>query len=148
MLTLRTATAADEKRINELFEEMLRSVYHTQAADGYENGYLEQYWNGSENRIYLAEDDEVRAYLSIQVYRELIPYLYLDDLSVTERCRGRGIGTSLLLAAESYAKEIRIPNIVLHVEKTNERAFRLYESLGYSIFRDDGSRYLLSRNLA
>jgi ribosomal protein S18 acetylase RimI-like enzyme len=49
--------------------------------------------------------------------------------------------------AEAYAREIGIPAIVLHVEKNNESAFRFYKRLGYTIFRDDGDRYLLSKEL-
>lgn len=146
MIKIRIAVPEDEISINELFEEMLRSIYHTQNVEGYEDGYLKQFWNGGENRIFLAEDDEVVAFLSVQVYREPERYLYLDDFSVTERCRNRGIGTELMHMAEAYAKEIELPAIILHVEKSNAGAFHFYERLGYSIFRDDGSRYLLKKD--
>ncbi len=146
---IRTAVPADAKKIDALFREMLRTIYHTDKADGYEAGYLDQYWDGGENRIFVAEDDEVRAFLSVQAYREPEKtYLYADDFSVTAAYRGRGIGTRLMKAAEDYARETGIPAIVLHVEKNNGSAFRFYERLGYSIFRDDGDRYLLCRELA
>ena len=145
---IRTAVPEDAEKIDALFKEMLQTIYHTDDVKGYETGYLEPFWNGGENRIYVAEDDEVRAFLSIEVYREPQAYLYLDDFSVTAAYRGSGIGTKLIQTAEAYAKEIGIPAIVLHVEKTNESAFRFYERLGYAIFRDDGNRYLLSKELA
>ena len=126
---------------------MLQTIYHTDDVKGYEDGYLESFWNGGENRIYVAEDEKVRGFLSIEVYREPQAYLYLDDFSVTAAYRGSGIGTELMRAAETYAREIGIPAVVLHVEKTNESAFRFYERLGYAIFRDDGNRYLLSKEL-
>ena len=66
---------------------------------------------------------------------------------MTAAYRGGGIGTKLMETAEAYAMEIGIPAIVLHVEKSNESAFRFYERLGYTIFRDDGDRYLLSKEL-
>ena len=144
---IRTAVPADAEKIDALFREMLQTIYHTDDVKGYETGYLESFWNGGENRIYVAEDDAVRAFLSIEVYREPQAYLYLDDFSVTAAYRGSGIGTKLMQAAEAYAREIDIPAVVLHVEKNNESAFRFYERLGYTIFRDDGDRYLLSKEL-
>ena len=144
---IRTAVPADADKIDALFREMLQTIYHTDDVKGYEAGYLESFWNGGENRIYIAEDNEVRAFLSIEVYHEPQAYLYLDDFSVTAAYRGSGIGTKLMQTAEAYAREAGVPAIVLHVEKTNESALRFYERLGYTIFRDDGNRYLLSKEL-
>ena len=67
--TIRTAVPEDEKRIRELFGEMLQSVYHTETVKGCEDGYLDKFWNGGEDRIYVAEEREVIAFLSVEVYR-------------------------------------------------------------------------------
>lgn len=144
---IRIAVPQDAERINVLFMEMLRTIYHKQDVKGYEDGYLAQYFTGGENRIYVAEEDEVVAFLSVQVHHEDRDYIYLDDFSVTEACRGRGIGSKLMQAAARYAEEIGIPGICLHVEKTNTSAFRFYERLGYSVYRDDGHRYLMARDI-
>ena len=66
--------------------------------------------------------------------------------SVTESYRGLGIGSALIHEAEVYAQEIGIQHILFHVEKSNTEAFRLYERLGYKIFRDDGNRYLMKKD--
>ena len=87
------------------------------------------------------------AFLSIEVHHEDKDYIYLDDLSVTRECRNMGIGTKLIKKAESYAKDIKIPAILFHVEKTNTDAMRLYERLGYQIFLDDENRYLLKKDI-
>ena len=90
----------------------------------------------------MAEDDDVIAYLAVEVHREDVDYIYLDDLSVTEKKRGNGIGTSLTHKAEDYAMELGLSeDILFHVDKNNDSAFRLYERLGYKVFRDDGNRY-------
>ena len=68
-------------------------------------------------------------------------------MSVTERYRNRGIGSALIREAEVYAQEIGIQHILFHVEKSNTAAFKLYERLGFRIFRDDGSRYLMNKTL-
>ena len=145
---IRTAVPSDEKSIDALFREMLRTIYHTQDVNGYDAGYLDRFLAGGEDRIYVAEDSEVRAFLSVEVHHEEEDYLYLDDFSVTETCRNKGIGTKLMQAAEAYARETGIPAVLLHVEKTNEAAFRFYERLGYTVFRDDGNRFLMIRELS
>ena len=144
---IRAAVQADEKRIRELFLEMLRTIYRTEAVKGYDEGYLDEFWAGNESRIFVAEDREVIAFLSVEVHHEQEDYIYLDDFSVTEAYRNKGIGSDLLNAAESYARKINISLVCLHVEKTNALAMRLYERSGYSIYRDDGNRYLLKKDL-
>ena len=146
-LVVRLAVPEDEERIRELFIEMLRTIYHTENVQGYESGYLDKFWSDSEDRIYVAADPSVEAFLSVEVYREPDNYIYLDDLSVTERYRGRGIGTRLIREAEAYAKERGIGSILFHVEKSNVSAFRLYERLGFAVLRDDGSRYLMKKDI-
>ena len=145
---IRQALPADEARIRTLFIEMLRAIYRADAAEGYANGYLDRYWTGGEDRIYVAQAEDVVAFLSVEVHREKDAYLYLDDFSVTAAWRNRGIGTALLQRAEERAKELGIPAVVFHVEKTNAAARRLYERLGYAVFRDDGTRYLMAKMIS
>ena len=148
MYKLRNAVPADEIKIRELFLEMLRTIYRTNDVKGYDDGALDRFWAGSEDRIFVAEDRDVVAFLSVEVHHEERDYIYLDDFSVTEACRNRGIGSELIRAAESFAKELRISAVVLHVEKTNTSAMRFYERMGYTVCRDDGNRYLLVKDIA
>ena len=141
---IRTATPEDEQRICELFIEMLQTVYHTEDVEGYEPGCLDRYWIKSDERILVAEDESVVAYLSVEVHHEPeTDYIYLDDLSVTKDYRNLGIGSALIHEAEAYARDIGIQHILFHVEKSNTEALRLYERLGYKIYRDDGNRYMM-----
>ena len=145
---IRIAVPKDEQKIRELFMEMLQTIYHTENVQGYEPGCLDRYWINGEEHIFVAEDEDVVAYLSVEVHHESDKdYIYLDDLSVTEKYRSQGIESALIREAEKYAREIEIPDIVFHVEKSNTEAFRLYERLGYKIFRDDGSRYLMNKSV-
>ena len=142
-IVYRKAESSDSKRITELFEEMLRTVYHTETVEGYEEGYLGKFFSGGDDLIWVAElEKEVVAFLSVEVYKE-DSYIYLDDFSVTAACRGKGIGTKLIGMAENYAASLGVSAVVLHVEKTNEGAHRLYSSLGYSDHEDQGSRILM-----
>ena len=143
----RKAELSDSKRIEELFIEMLRTIYNTNDVDGYENGYLDKFFSESEDLIYVAElDKEVVAFLSIEVYKD-DGYVYLDDLSVTEKYRDKGIGTKLISLAEDYSKDIGVSAIVFHVEKTNENAHKLYRKLGYMDNEDQGNRMRMVKEL-
>ena len=146
-VSFRQAEASDEGRIRELFIEMLCSINGTPDEKGYDEGYLDKFFAGREDRIFVAErGSEVIAYLSVEVYRDG-GYIYLDDLSVTESCRSRGIGTALINIAEVYAKEIGIPAIVFHVNRSNARAHSLYLRPGYSDNEDQGSRMRMAKDI-
>jgi ribosomal protein S18 acetylase RimI-like enzyme len=147
-ITLHKALPADRERVDELFREMLRSIFPDRESRGYEEGYLDKFFGPSEDWICLARDGEKTvAYLSVEVYRAPEAYIYLDDLSVTAEYRNRGVGTALLREAEACSRRIGVPRIIFHVEKTNRGARRLYERLGYRILRDDGSRWLMGREV-
>ena len=144
---LRKAKSSDTIRIEELFVEMLKAIYHKDDAEGYEVGYLEKFFSDKGDWICVAEhENDVVAFLSIEVYSDE-DYIYLDDLSVAEEYRNKGIGTALILAAEKYAKEIGITKIVFHVEKENKDAYRLYLRLGYSEDADEGNRIRMNKSV-
>lgn len=146
--TLRKAEKKDSDRINELFVEMLQTIYNTDQVNGYSEGDLDRFFDGRDEWVCIAVDEEkIIAFLSIEVHHEDEEYIYLDDLSVTKQYRNKGIGTELIRKAEGHAKEISIPAVCLHVEKSNTAAFRLYERLGYGMYEDQGSRYLMLKEI-
>ena len=59
-----------------------------------------------------------------------IKTLYIDDLCVDEKLRGKHIGRELYEAAVELAKESGCYNLTLNVWSCNESAMRFYESLG------------------
>ena len=144
---IRQAVKSDEKRIWELYREMLKTIYHTEDVEGYKAGDLDRFWAGDENRIFVAEDGTLVGFLSLEVHHEDIDYIYLDDLAVTRGYRNRGIGSVLLKAAEAYARKIKIFKLCLHVEKTNLPARHFYEDAGYAIYRDDGQKFLMNKEI-
>jgi ribosomal protein S18 acetylase RimI-like enzyme len=55
----------------------------------------------------------------------------LNSFEVAESSRGKGVGTSLIKAAENLAKQKGVKTIGLLVNPDNPRAKLLYERLGY-----------------
>ena len=58
--------------------------------------------------------------------------LWVYELRVGERYRGRGFGRAAMTFAEEEAVRRRLSHIALNVSGGNEPARRLYRSLGYS----------------
>ena len=56
--------------------------------------------------------------------------LYLDDLCVDEKARGKGVGKDLYNAIRRYAKERKCHSLSLNVWSCNENAYQFYVNLG------------------
>lgn len=54
-------------------------------------------------------------------------------LTVASRWRGHGVGRAMLGVAERWAREVGVDRLSLRVFWGNERAKRLYESVGYRV---------------
>lgn len=147
-ICLRKAVKEDFGRINELFVEMLCTIYSKEDMQGYKDGDLDYYFSGGEDWICVAEiDGKVEAFLSIEVHREEQNYLYYDDFNVSQTFRGQGIGSALMEKAEEFCRTLGFSAIVLHVEETNTRARKLYEKKGFTLLRNDGTRLCLIKHL-
>ena len=142
-ITYRRAVSADTPAIERLFADMLRSV-GADGISGYEDGYLDKFFGGSDV-IFVAEaGGEVVGYVSVEVYPE---FVYLDDLSVAEKYRGNGIGTKLIALAEQYAEDREVPAVSLHVARTNTSARYLYQRLGYAVSDEEESRFRMVKHI-
>lgn len=146
--TLRKARLEDATAINNLFIEMLQTIYGTDDVNGYNDDDLDPYFSGGENWICVAEaEGQIIAYLAIEVHREEKDYLYYDDFCVMSDHRGKGIGTALINEAENFCRSICFDKTVLHVEKSNYSAQDFYRNKGFETLRDDGGRLCLIKYL-
>lgn len=59
------------------------------------------------------------------------PYVYIWDISIDAKFRGKGYGKQVMLAAESKAVELGLKKIRLNVFGHNTPAVHLYERIGY-----------------
>ncbi|HPR42513.1 MAG TPA: N-acetyltransferase [Candidatus Methanofastidiosa archaeon] len=60
---------------------------------------------------------------------------YISNVSVSPESRGKGIGTELMDKAQETAKEKGCDTLLLDVAIENDGAKRLYERLGFEIFK-------------
>jgi ribosomal protein S18 acetylase RimI-like enzyme len=75
--------------------------------------------------------------------------LNIHDLAVLPKWRGRGIGRSLLAAAEDRARRCGCCKLTLEVQDDNGRALGLYRSFGFSdlVMGDSGPTRFLTKPL-
>ncbi len=66
---------------------------------------------------------------------------YLHAFRVRPPYRNRGIGTRLILAAESILIDAGYERVVIAAAEENQGARRLYERLGYSYYKNDPGRW-------
>lgn len=59
-----------------------------------------------------------------------IKTLYIDDLCVDGKCRGKRVGTALYEYVSDFARKSGCYNLTLNVWACNESAIRFYEALG------------------
>jgi ribosomal protein S18 acetylase RimI-like enzyme len=90
--------------------------------------------------ILVAEPDEGRILGYVIVLMDPVPggtyrpvrYGFVDDIVVTRTERGRGIGSALIRAAETWARERGAEAMRLDTQANNVRALRFYrDHMGY-----------------
>lgn len=64
------------------------------------------------------------------------PVIHLEDLIVTERMRGSGLGTALLNEVVKYGSMLGVKRISWEVLDWNEPAIKFYEAKGANVMRD------------
>jgi GNAT superfamily N-acetyltransferase len=62
-----------------------------------------------------------------------VPYAFLNQVSIWSEHQGRGLGRALMKAFEAKCSDLGLQRIRLHVFGFNERARKLYESMGFEM---------------
>ena len=129
-MKVRMATEKDIERIHSLLSQVAM-VHHKGRPDLFKYG---------ENRPILAAADDSDclqgyAFCVFQQYKNHnimtdIKTLYIDDLCVDEKMRGKHIGKMLYDAAVDFAREHGCYNLTLNVWSCNESAMKFYRSCG------------------
>ena len=143
---IRKAQKEDIKRIIKLLHQV-NMVHHVLRPDlfkPYTTKYNEQelasLLNDVNKPIFVYVDETVLGYAFCQVSEikdhhllEDIKTLYIDDICVDEKARGKHIGKALYEHVLDYAKSIGCNNITLNVWDGNDPAWHFYKDMGMQV---------------
>lgn len=88
---------------------------------------------GSPDRIiYLAYDDNACTG-QIILRRDWNHYAFIEDIAVARAARGQGIGSALMRAAESWARQAGLRGLALETQDNNVLACRFYRKQGFRL---------------
>ena len=95
------------------------------------------HWIKSKHRVFLVAEShgQLSAY-GLVIMRKGTRLARLYSIAVDQDIEGKGIGRKILLALEKSTVAAGKLFLRLEVEKTNQRAINLYQSMGYKIFGD------------
>ncbi len=108
-------------------------------ATKYDEDELETLMSDPQRPIFVYEDEEGRVLgHAFCIHKQVVDdpvltdvkTLYIDDICVDEKGRGKGIGKSLYLYVKEYARENGFYNITLNVWNCNPGAMKFYEAMG------------------
>ena len=143
---IRKADKSDIKRIIELLHQV-NMVHHVIRPDlfkpnttKYNEQELALLLNDVSKPVFVLDDGEVQGYAFCQITEvkdnqllEDIKTLYIDDICVDEKARGKHVGKALYEYVRDYAQSIGCNNITLNVWEGNEPALRFYQSMGMQV---------------
>jgi ribosomal protein S18 acetylase RimI-like enzyme len=145
-LIIRDAHIKDSKNVLPIWDEFI--AYHKQIttmdfemADGAREmwrRYFETHVRSRNRKAIVAEQDgEIVGFLLGEIQKRppvfITPYQgYVDSIGVLESRRYQGIGTLMLDAFGTWAREKGMPHIMLLVVVENAPAIKCYERCGYT----------------
>ncbi|MBQ6504737.1 MAG: GNAT family N-acetyltransferase [Flexilinea sp.] len=145
-MNIRTAEEKDIDRILDLLSQVLeihaaiRPDYFKPGTTKYSREELNTMLKDDNRLIYVAadENDSVMGYAFCEIrdqkHRDnLVPFrsVYIDDLCVDKKLRGKHIGQELFNHVRQKAKELGCYEISLNVWEGNDNARRFYENIGF-----------------
>ncbi|WHY84655.1 GNAT family N-acetyltransferase [Neobacillus novalis] len=100
--------------------------------------YFKSLVDDKDSIIYIIENDvKIIAFTFLRKYqtahRETVvkkEYVFMEDLGVTEKFRGEGLGKLLFNKALEFTKEVGATSLELGVWEFNEQAIKFYEAMG------------------
>jgi ribosomal protein S18 acetylase RimI-like enzyme len=143
-LTARDASEADKKFLYVLsclaYEEIVVKQFG-EWDDQWQRNYFEDKWN---RKSYQVVEQDGRA-IGALVVTERDDCIFLDEILLLPDYQDQGIGSTLLMIELDKARRKKKP-MRLQVLKQN-RARRLYERLGFHVYDQTDSHYLMEKAL-
>lgn len=122
--------------VNEIHEKARPDIF--KRGQKYHEKDVEALLEDKKVHILVAEEETVLGYAILfeeeQKEDELMKerrFLYLDDLCVDKKARGKGVGSLLLREAEKLARSLSYSTITLRVWSFNKKAIAFYQKEGY-----------------
>ena len=143
---IRKASNKDIQRIIELLHQV-NMVHHVIRPDlfkphttKYNEQELEVMFKDDSKPVFVYDDGEVQGYAFCQVTEvkdnlllEDNKSLYIDDICVDEKARGKHVGKALYEYVRDYARSIGCHNITLNVWEGNNPAISFYKNMGMQV---------------
>ena len=142
--TVRRAEERDIPAIMELLKQVNRVHYDGRPdlfklATKYTEEELRAILKNDQTPVFVCTDDEDRVLghgfcvfqrpENTRLLNDLLT-LYIDDICVDERARGRRVGRTIYEEIVAYARQCGCYNVTLNVWSCNPGAMKFYESLG------------------
>ena len=143
---IRKASNKDIHRIIELLHQV-NMVHHVIRPDlfkphttKYNEQELEAMFKDNSKPVFVYDDGEVLGYAFCQLTEvkdhlllEDNKSLYIDDICVDEKARGKHVGKALYEYVSDYARSIGCHNITLNVWEGNNPAICFYKNMGMQV---------------
>ena len=143
---IRKARKEDIERIIELLHQV-NMVHHVIRPDlfkpyttKYNEQELEAMFKDDSKPVFVYDDGEVLGYAFCQTTEvkdnlllEDNKTLYIDDICVDEKARGKHVGKALYEYVRDYASSIGCHNITLNVWEGNNPAISFYQNMGMQV---------------
>lgn len=143
---IRKASNKDIHRIIELLHQV-NMVHHVIRPDlfkphttKYNEQELEAMFKDNSKPVFVYDDGEVLGYAFCQqtevkdhLLLEDNKSLYIDDICVDEKARGKHVGKALYEYVRDYARSIGCHNITLNVWEGNNPAISFYKNMGMQV---------------
>ena len=143
---IRKANKEDIHRIIELLHQV-NMVHHKLRPDlfkpyttKYSAQELESILVDDNTPVFVYDDGGVQGYAFCQITEHKgdqllqdIKTLYIDDICVDEKARGKHVGKALYEYVSDYARSIGCNNITLNVWEGNDPALHFYRNMGMQV---------------
>ncbi|MFX0555672.1 GNAT family N-acetyltransferase [Maribacter sp. CXY002] len=138
--TIREARKEDMGQVFHLIDELAKFEKEAHAVE-LSVADLEEHGFGQEKlfHCFVAESGEEIVGIALVYPRYSTwkgPIIHLEDLIVTEKMRGSGLGTALLDEVVKYGHKLGVKRVSWEVLDWNEPAIGFYESKGANVMRD------------
>jgi len=138
--TIREAKPEDMEQVLNLVQELANYEKEPDAIEITEQDLVEHGF-GAKKMFYcfVADTDEGIAGIALVYSRYSTwkgPAIHLEDLIVSEKMRGSGLGTALLDEVVKYGAGLGVKRICWEVLDWNEPAIEFYQNKGANVLRD------------